>query len=706
VSEKIIDAILRPRSVAVIGASRDPRKVGHVILRNILDSGFRGSVYPINPHADEILGLKCYSNILEVPEVPDIAIIAIPARSVPKVVEECGEKGVPIIVIISAGFRETGPEGAKLEREIVNIARRYGSRIIGPNCLGIMNLNVGLNATFSSTTPRYGSISFISQSGAVITAVIDLAKMFNIGFNKIFSLGNKSDIDETDLLDVLSRDETTRIVLMYVESIDRGREFINKCREVVKDKIIVAIKAGVTERGARAVSSHTGSLAGSAKIYEVAFQQAGVVQVSSLRELFSFIKLVSRYDDPSKIDKPRLVIVTNAGGPGIIATDTCEKCGIELASLSYELVENLRKVLPPAAALHNPIDVLGDADPERYVNVLDIVLKDPNINTVLIIATPQATTRPRELAEKIVNIVEKFRNKIVVVSFLGGESFEDAIKMLISSRVPVFTSIEDAVESISILDKWFKLRFKVLEYASEKIELYSIDVKYVKNIIEKVRNEGRRVLTLDEALELVSSIGIKVPPGGLAKSEDEAVQIAEKIGYPVVLRVVSPDIIHKSDIGCVKLNISSEDEVRRAFRDIMERVRIFAPHAKIFGIHVSRMIRGMYETIIGFTRDPQFGPVVLFGMGGIYVELFKDVSMRVVPITRLEALDMIYDTKIGKILMGYRGSRPVNVELIVDTILKVSSLAYAVDDIVEFDINPLLVTHNDVYAIDVKVVVR
>ncbi len=705
-SQKVVEAILRPRSVAVIGASREPRKVGHIILKNIIESGFRGNIYPVNPHATEILNLRCYPKILDIPETPDIAIIAIPARAVPEVVEQCGEKGVPLVVIISAGFRETGPEGARLEKEIVSIARKYGIRIIGPNCLGIMNLDIGLNATFSSATPPRGSISFISQSGAVITAIIDLARLYGIGFNKIFSLGNKCDIDETDLLEVLAKDPTTSIVLMYVESIDKGQEFIKRSREIIKNKMIVAIKAGITERGARAVSSHTGSLAGSAKIYEVAFQQSGIVQARSLRELMSFIKFASRYSNIEKIEKPRLVIITNAGGPGIVATDTCEKAGIELASIDYELVENLRKILPPAAALHNPIDILGDADPDRYFKVLDAVLKNPSINIVLIIATPQATTMPEELAERIAQIADRYGNKMIVVSFLGGESFENAIKKLISKKIPVFTSIEDAIDSISILDRWFKLRVKVLEYISEKVVLPQIDVEHIRKTINNVRREGRRTLSLDEALDLISRVGIKIPPGGMAKTENEAVKIADEVGYPVVLRIVSPDILHKSDIGCVKLNVNSPEEVRKAFRDIMERVRTFTPHARIFGVHVSRMIRGLYETILGFTRDPQFGPVIMFGMGGIYVELFRDVSMRIAPITRLEALDMIYETKIGKILMGYRGSKPVNIELIVDSILKITSLAMCINDIVELDINPLLVTDNDVYAIDVKVVVR
>jgi len=706
IEDRVLEALLKPKAVAVIGAAREPWKVGHIILRNIVEGGFPGRVYPVNPRAEKILELKCYPTILDVPETPDIAVIAVPAKIVPQVVEQCGQKGVPLIVIISAGFRETGPEGAKLEREVVEIARRYGSRIIGPNCLGIMNLDVKLNATFASNAPPPGPISFISQSGAVITAVIDLARMYGVGFNKIFSLGNKADIDETDLLHVLARDPTTSMVLMYIESIDRGQEFIKTAREIIKDKLVVAIKAGVTERGARAVSSHTGSLAGSARVYEVAFQQSGIVQVRSLRELLSFIRLAGRYSRPSELDKPRLVIVTNAGGPGIVATDACEKAGIELASIGPDLIERLRQVLPPAAALHNPIDVLGDADPDRYCKVLDIVLKYPEINSVLVIATPQATTRPSELADKLVNIVNRFGKKIVLVAFLGGESFEEATRKLVINKVPVYSNIEDAVDSLSVLDRWFKLRAKVLEYISEKITLIEIDVKAIREIIERAKSDGRRVLTLDEALELASRIGIDVPPGGLARTEDEAVHIAEKVGYPVVLRIVSPDILHKSDIGCVKLNINSPEEVRAAFRDIMEKVRIFAPHARIVGVHVSKMIKGRYEAIIGFTRDPQFGPVIMFGMGGIYVELFRDVSMRIAPFTRLEALDMIYETKIGKIMMGYRGSRPVNIDMIVNTILKVMSLAVCIEDIVEMDINPLLVTDNAVFAIDVKVVVR
>jgi len=706
-SERVVRAFLEPRSVAVIGASREPHKVGHVILRNILNSGFRGKVYPINPHADKILGLKCYPKITDVPDDVDIAIIAVPARIVPEVVEDCGKKNVPLIVVISAGFKETGPEGARLEKEIVNIAHRYGSRIVGPNCLGIMNLSRGLNATFSAITPKCGNIGLISQSGAIITALIDLAAKYGFGFSKVISLGNKADLDEVDFLKILEQDRETSIIIMYIESIERGREFIRIARQVVREKPLIVLKAGLTSRGARAVSSHTGSLAGSAQVYETALRQAGAVQVYTFRELVSALLFFSRYADVvRKLEQVEVVIVTNAGGPGIIATDLCERAGVELSSLDPELVQELRSRLPPAAALHNPVDVLGDATPERYVTVLERILARPYVSGVIVIATPQAMTNPPLLAEKLIDIARRFPEKMVVPVLLGGVSMKDAQEKLVEAGVPAFSCIEDAVSVFSMSSRYVKYRKRLAEIERVKEKYIMLDVEEIKTVIERAREEGRRVLLLHEAFEIMNIIGVPTPEGGFARSPEEAVKIAEKVGYPVVLRVVSPDILHKSDIGCVKVGLATPDEVRHAFYEIMERATRYMPHARIYGIHVSKMVKGHYEVIVGATRDPQFGPVVLFGLGGVYVELYRDVSMRVAPITELEAEEMIYETKIGTIMRGYRGSRPVNIRNIVDVIYRISLLMTQVEDILELDINPLIVSENSVYAVDVKILVR
>ncbi len=705
-SERVVEAFLNPKSVAVIGASREPHKVGHVILRNILSSGFGGRVYPVNPHAEKILGLKCYPRVVDIPDDVDIAIVSVPSRIVPEVIEQCGQKQIPLIVVISAGFKETGPEGARLEREIVEIAHRYGSRIVGPNCLGIMNLAQRLNATFSATTPKFGKVSLISQSGAIITALIDVAAKLGFGFNKIISLGNKADLDEVDFLAMLERDEDTSAIMMYIESIDRGQEFIKICREVSKSKPIVILKAGITEKGARAVSSHTGSLAGSAEVYKVAFRQAGAVQVYTFRELVAALPFLSRYADYIKsLEKTfDLVIVTNAGGPGIIATDLCERAGLELASLDVELMQELRSKLPPAAALHNPIDVLGDATPERYCTVLESLLSRDYVRAVLIIATPQAMTNPPELARKIIEISKKYSNKIIIPVFLGGESVHEAVEILLRNGIPTFLNIEDAICALSISNRYLKLRQKLIRKLPHKLRL--IDVEEIKTVIDRAREEGRRILLLDEAFEIMKILGIEVPEGGLARSPEDAVKIARRVGYPVVLRVVSPDIIHKSDIGGVKLNIKSDEEVEQAYYEIYDRVLRYMPHARIYGIHVSKMVKGLYETIVGATRDPQFGPVILFGLGGIYVELYRDVSMRVAPIAEDDAEEMIYETKIGTIMRGYRGSRAVDITKIIDVICKVSDLMVQVPDILELDINPLLVSEDKVYAVDVKITVR
>ena len=700
--EKLARAILNPRSVVVIGASRHPDKVGHVVLRNIVESGFPGKVYPVNPRADTILGLKCYPSVLDIPDEVDLAVIAIPARAVPDIIAQCGEKGIPLAVVISAGFRETGPEGARLERELIETARRYGVRILGPNCLGFMNLSVPINATFAAATPRRGNIALISQSGALITYLLDVSLQYNIGFSKIFSLGNKADIDEVDLLKILAEDPDTRYIIMYLESIERGREFIDVARRTRRDKLIVVLKAGVTERGARAVSSHTGSLAGRASVYSAAFRQAGIVQISTLRELVALLRLLSGGRDLLKLGEPKIVIVTNAGGPGIIATDYCEKLGVELATPSRELVEKLRSVLPPAAALHNPVDVLGDATPDRFESALRVLLSSPEVRYILLIVTPQAMTRPVELAERLVKLASEHPDKMIIPVLLGGESMREAYTKLAKACLPVYGSVEEPIEALSVLTQYFKLA----EAVEESPVVLPVDKEHIAAIISQARREGRRALLVNESLEIVSRAGIPVPEGGLARSVKEAVEIARDVGFPVALKVVSPDILHKSDIGGVKLNIYSEEEVERAFNEILNNVQRYAPYARIYGIYVHKMVRGDYELYVGSTRDPHFGPIVLFGLGGVYVELFRDVSMRVAPLSRGEAFRMIYETKAGVMISGYRGARPVNLEKIVDVLLRVSSLMIQIEDILELDLNPLLVSGDSVYVVDAKVIVR
>ncbi len=699
--EKLTKAILNPSSVAVIGASRHPEKAGHVILRNIVESGFRGKVYPVNPKADTILGLKCYPSVLDIPDEVDVAIVAVPARIVPEVVAQCGEKGIPLVVVISAGFKETGPEGAKLERSIVEIARKYGIRILGPNCLGFMNLSVPINATFAAVTPKRGNIALISQSGALITALLDIAVCYGVGFSMVFSLGNKADLDEVDLLEVLSRDPATQYIIMYIESIERGREFISVARSMCREKILIALKAGVTERGARAVSSHTGSLAGKASIYFTAFRQAGVVQIQGLRELVSILQVLTR-GDLLRLGKPRVVIVTNAGGPGIIATDCCEKLGVELVNLDRELIEKLRSILPPAAALHNPVDVLGDATPDRFESTLRVLLSSPQISYVILIATPQAMTNPPELAERIIKLSSEFRDKVVLPVLLGGETMREAREKLMKKGIPTYDAIEDSVEALSALSRYFDVT-KVIEEAPTVLP---VNVAEIAEIISRARAEGRKVLLVHEALEVASKAGIPIPPGGLAKTVAEAVAIAREVGYPVALKIVSPDIVHKSDVGGVKLNLANDEEVRRAFTEIVSNVHRYAPYARIYGVYVHKMVQREHELYVGSTRDPHFGPVILFGLGGIYVELFRDVSMRIAPISRREAYRMLYETKAGMIVSGYRGSRPGDIDKIVEVLLRVSSLMVQVEDIVELDVNPLLVSGNSVYAVDVKIIVR
>ena len=674
-----------PDSVAVIGASREEEKVGHNILDNIINSGYKGKLFPVNPKADEIHGIKCYPSVLNVPGNIDLAIIVIPAQFVLQVLGECSKKNTKWSIIISAGFKETGIEGAKRERQLIEKAKDYGIRILGPNCLGIIDTKCPINATFSPNMPPMGKIGFISQSGALGTAILDWAKTNKIGFSKFVSLGNKADISENDLFDDWENDKDTEVITAYLEGVKYGREFIRISSKVSKKKPIIVIKSGNTDAGARAVSSHTGTLAGSAKAYEAAFKQAGIIRANTIRDLFNYAKAFSYQPLPKG---KKVAIITNAGGPGIMATDECEKSDILLASLEKETIDGLKEFLPEAANFYNPIDILGDALADRYKKTLEVVIKDNNVNAIVMLLTPQAMTQPLKTARAIVEVMENSGKSITVLaSFMGGSEVEKAVKFLAEKNIPNFDIPEEAIDTLKVMMEhtdWKSRR-------SFPIEDFNVDKGRVKKIFYQCQSEGRLELGEMEAREILEAYDIRMPKAELACDIDEAKEIAGRIGYPLVLKIVSPNILHKTDVGGVKIGIDNEKELEENYNQILFSVSKYMPDANIRGILVQEFIKDKKETIIGMSEDSQFGPMIMFGLGGIYVEALKDVSFRIAPLSRQVAREMVEEIKSIKLLKGIRGEDPSDIDSIIEIILRVSQLVTDFPEIIEMDINPLFV---------------
>jgi len=663
-----MEKLFNPKAIAVVGATPKEGKVGNILLKNL--SEFKGKMYAVNPKYKEVLGFECYPSVKDIPEVVDLAVIAVPAKAVPRVLEDCGEKGVRAVVIISAGFREVG--NYKLEMEIVEVCKRYEIEMVGPNCLGIINTSNGLNATFSGVKPLKGKIALISQSGALIVAMIDWATVNNIGFSKIVSLGNKALLNECDFIKYLSSDDETEVIALYVEGIEEGRRFIEiaeKCK-----KPIVAIKSGKTSAGAKAVSSHTGSLAGSYEACRTAFRQSGVVEAESVEELFDFSTVLSYI----KGFRGGIAIVTNSGGPAVIASDAVEKYSLNFASFERETVDILRSIAP-YGNVYNPVDVLGDADAERFCRALDVVSKDRNVGLILAIITPTATIDGIKVAKKIVRI-----NKKVVGCFMGGKEFEGAVKILREKGIANFNDPIRAVKALSSV-RFYSRRKKEREFVR-----FDVDVKKAKELLKK-----------GLYFEVVKEYGIPVPPYGIARSAEEALKIANKIGYPVAMKVFSPKIIHKTDVGCVKLNIT-RNEVIKNFYEILKRAEEFGD---VEGVMIQKMMPTGKEVIVGMKRDSSFGPLIMFGMGGIYVEVFRDVSFRIAPISREDAEEMIKEVKAYRILQGVRGEKPSDVNAVIDVILRVSQMVMDLNEILELDINPIFVYEKGCCAVDVKVIV-
>jgi len=679
------DNFFCPRSVAIIGASREEGKVGNTIVENMINSGYKGKLFLINPRADKIHNIKCYKSILDTPIDTDLVIIVIPSKYVSKVIEQCAEKNTKWAIIISAGFKESGIKGAKMEKRLIEKAKYYGIRILGPNCLGIINSNCPINASFSPNMPKKGVIGFISQSGALGTAILDWARTNKIGLSKFVSLGNKADISENDLLEDWADDDKTKVITVYMEGVKNGKDFLRISSKVSKKKPVVIIKAGNTNAGAKAVSSHTGTLAGSSKAYDAAFKQAGVIRAKTIKDLFNYAIALSNQPLPKG---KRIAIITNAGGPGIMATDACEENNITMANLKSETIDKLKEFLPETASFYNPIDVLGDALADRYRKTLEVVIKDKNIDAILILLTPQAMTQSLKTAMSIIEVVEKTKKKMpVFTSFMGGFEVKKGIDLLMRKGIPNFDIPEEAVYTLKVLmyySDWISKK-------TDPIVEFDVNEKKVKEIFDICRNDGRLELGEIESREILKAYKIDVPKAELARDVNEAKKITRKIGYPVVLKIVSPVILHKTDVGGIKIGIENEKELEENYDQILWNVKKHMPDAKIRGILVQEMIKSKKETIIGMNRDPQFGPVVMFGLGGIYVEILKDVSFRIAPISRKVAKEMVEEIKTINLLKGTRGEKPSDIESIIEILLRFSQLVTDFPEIIEMDINPLFV---------------
>lgn len=692
-----------PKSIAVIGASEKPG-VGKTIFNNIAKH-FKGKIYPVTPSNPTVGGLTAYKSVIDIPENVDLAVVAAPSRFTPAVMEEVGKKGIKGAIIVSAGFKEVDEAGAKLEKEVGEIAKKYGIRVIGPNCLGIMSLsqNNMMNSTFLKITPKYGGVALVSQSGAICAAIVEDAEAQNIGFSKVISMGNKVDMDESDVLELLADDADTKVIVMYLEDIRSARRFMDIARRITteKKKPIIVLKAGRSPEGAKAAASHTGALGGSDANYEAAFAQCGVIRVDTMGELFDLATAFSKQPVPSG----GVVIVSNAGGPAIISTDSCSRYELKMADIS-SIRDEISKVIPPYGSPRNPVDIVGDADFTRFENVLNLVLSHQNVGSVVTMCTPSATLNYDDLARVLVKMSKKFPNKTILASLMGlAEGIENRAIMS-EGGVPYYLYSEPSIRTLKAMydfKKWIDTsatKASTLQFAKDK--------NRIKSVFDEVRKQGRNNLLEEEGYEVLRAYGFPTPKNILGVTEEECIRAAKEIGYPVVMKIASPDIIHKSDAGGVKVGVKNDDELRAAFRAIMEGAKKYKADAKIKGVLVQEMVKAAKETILGASQDPTFGPVIMFGLGGIYVEVLKDVVFRVAPIDDREAMCMVESIKTIKLLKGVRGEKPSDLRAIADSLQRLSQLVVDFPEIKEFDINPLLVFEEGKGArvVDARIILR
>jgi len=688
-----LDGLLFPRSVAVVGASATPGKIGHALFANV--SSFPGPVYAVNPKYTEIMGRPCVPSIAALPEPVDLAVIVIPAEGVVETLRECGKHGIKNAVVISAGFKECGAEGAKRERELVRVAEEYGLNVLGPNVLGLISTRAGLNATFAPRGALPGHIAFMSQSGAFCTSVLDWAWKEKLGFSHFVSLGNKAVLNECDFLLAFAEDPETRVIVGYLEGIQDGPRFMEIAREITREKPIVILKAGRAEAGARAVSSHTGTMAGSDHAYDAAFRQCGVIRARTVEELFDFAYILARQPLPRG---RRIGIVTNAGGAGVMAADAAEWEGLTVPSLDSQTLQKLAETVPPEAAIYNPVDVVGHATLEQYRAALELVLADPHVDLGVALSAPHPVLKFADLA-KVVTQAQRNSGKPMAVSFMAGELGEEAEAILRDAGIPSFFDPARAVRALSALVKYAEIRNR----PRKEPQKFHVEREKARRILAEAQRKGRIRLGL-EAAEILSAYGIPFARGGLAKTAEEAGRMAKEIGAPVVLKIVSPDITHKTEVGGVRLNVPPAEADRVAW-ELLNTIHSHFPEARIEGVYVQEMLPPGREVILGMVRDPTFGPLLMFGLGGIYVEVLRDVAFAVAPLSRAEAEELVDLIRGKKLLYGARGQPPVDIPALVDMILRVGQLAEENPEILELDLNPVLCYPERVVAVDVRLTV-
>lgn len=681
----MLETLLYPKSVAVIGASRNPEKVGYAVLANLVNGGFKGAIVPVNPEAKEILGLKCHPSLGDYKGPIELSVIVVPGKHVKDALRQSIDAGAKSVIVITAGFKEVGADGAAAEAELVEMCRAAGVRMVGPNCLGVLNTDHALNATFAPSVPPPGKISVISQSGALCVAILDWAASQKLGLGKVISFGNKADLNEVDFIQALAEDKATGVIAGYLESIKEGDKFLRIAEQAASVKPVVILKVGITHAGAKAASSHTGSLAGADIAYGAAFKRAGVIRAENFEALFDYATAFAMQPLPAG---ERVAIITNAGGPGIMAADAAESAGLKMVSPSPASDAKLRALLPASAAFGNPVDVIGDADPDRFARAFEVLQADEKIDGVIVVVTPQNMTRPLELAEKLAAASRLGGSKKTLLTvFMGGTEVAAAKEKLMALGIPNYPSPDRAVTVFRAMCDYAAWRRR----PPRVVTRFPVNRRRVDRIMAAQTRSGAQQMGEVEAKEILRAYDFNILAGQLARTSEEAVEIAERIGYPVVLKISSPDIIHKSDFGGVRINLANAEQVRDAFDLMMVRIQRRAPDAHIRGGFVEKMGQRGREVILGMTRDPQFGPMLMFGLGGIFVEVMKDVTFHLAPITAEEAMQMLKGTRSYALLQGARGQAPVDLDAIAGALQRISQLATDYPEIMELDINPFIV---------------
>jgi acetyltransferase len=696
--------LFAPKSVAVFGASDKVDSVGQIVFQNMLLSGYQGGLYPINPSHTEVQGCKAYSAISQITEPVDLAVIATPPQTVPDIIEQCGLHNVKAAVIITAGFGEAGEAGKALELEVLEIAKRHNIRLIGPNCLGVMRPDIGLNATFNKGNAISGNIAFISQSGALCTAILDWANANDVGFSSVVSMGASVDVDFGEILDYLISDIQTRSILLYIEGIHDARSFMSSIRAAARIKPVILVKVGRHAAASKAAISHTASIVGSDDAFDAAVRRAGVVRVQTITQLFSAAKALSCGFDPAG---NRLAIVTNGGGPGVMATDYAIDLGLEIATLSDSTIETLNKVLPATWSHGNPIDIIGDAQADRYQHAVKACLEDPNVDGVLTILTPQAMTKPLDVAEVVIALTNQYK-KPLLTSWMGESQVNESRAAFNRAKKPSFRNPESAVDVFSFLSAYHKNQKMLLQMPGPISHHLAPDVESARMIIEGALQEKRKILGEMESKALLSAFHIPVAHTMVARSPNEALLIAQQLGFPVAMKINSPDITHKSDVGGVVLNLANAQEIRSAYHSIIENVKSKRPNAHINGISIQPMIvkPNGRELMIGVTNDPVFGPIITFGAGGTTVEIMADRWVALPPLNSFLVKDLINNTHVAKMLGTFRNMPPVNMEALESVMLRVSEMVCELPMLMEMDINPLILDENGVLAADARIVVE